>query len=306
VQQRLCWGRRDQLHSPLMASRARGTPSAGKSKTVASRPPQPAKNAGCQAASQPGSEGAPTSTAETFANAMARYARSCDEARLLCINPRKAIPADEWPAERRLVHGALVTGQDWQRYSRYLHSIADENEKLASQARLWWAWWEHSQARPSKAGPEPLISGDVKAALRFAAAGRGSDHQKRVRGAITRAAGDAAPKRRNPNAPTREAIDSVAVGYLTALLESAKESGDYYVPGRTEIATAVSKQLNHRIHVASLFGKENHGSERVYRYPQFAELWKKVQKQSQAAAARVRGKGKPKRVSRRRRCDSDV
>lgn len=125
-----------------------------------------------------------------FADAMARYDRSCDEMRTVRLTPGKVIPVDQWPEETQVRGSAIVRAQDWNRYVRYVLQVATENERLAGQARVWWEWWEWwetTQVDPSKARPAPLVSPRIEAALRTAAVLRGA-----VSSVVARAAADSA------------------------------------------------------------------------------------------------------------------
>ena len=110
-----------------------------------------------------------------FADVMALYIRSCDEMRTVRLNPRKAIPVDQWPEETQLGGSGVVHAQDSKRYARYVLRVAAENNRLAAQARLWWKWWEATQVEPSNAGPAPLVSPPIAEALRMAAARRAAE-----------------------------------------------------------------------------------------------------------------------------------
>lgn len=102
---------------------------------------------------------------DDFGAVMARYSRSCDEMRTVHLNPSKAIPVDQWPEEAQLRGSTIVRAQDWKRYARYVLRVAADNERLAEQARRWWAWWELAQVEPSKAGPAPLVDPLIESAL---------------------------------------------------------------------------------------------------------------------------------------------
>lgn len=110
-----------------------------------------------------------------FADAMARYSQSCDDVRTLRLNPLKATPFEQRPEETQIRGGAIFHRRDPKSYVRYLLRIAAENERTAMQARTWWAWWERAQVEPLKAGPAPLVSSRIEAALRMAATRRGAE-----------------------------------------------------------------------------------------------------------------------------------
>ena len=298
MQQHLCWGLRFQLHSPPMASRARGTPRDGNSGTAASRTAQPGTDSRDMSESRPKhveGEQTHTSLAEDIAKAISLCSRLSEELITLQLNPRKPIPADRWPVERRLSQGTWVTGPNWDRYKRHLLSVAEENTRRAREARLWWDWWEKSLARPSKAGPEPLTSAGIREALRIAAARREAEHQQRPRNSAKRTPEPVGTKVRGRNRPSREAIDAIALDLLQTALESAREEGIAFLPNREAIASAVCKQIGSDIHVSTLFGKTDSAEERVYRHPRFMKLWNQVQRHSANASEKKRGKGKPKR-----------
>ena len=210
------------------------------------------------------------SSDDDFADVMARYARSCDEMRTVRLNPRKAIPVDQWPAETQLRGSAIVRTQNRKRYTRYVLRVAAENERLASKARRWWAWWEAAQVEPSKAGPAPFVDPRIERALRMAAARR--RHQSAA-GPAERGGGKKQPKRRKAGGTRRRS--------------------DLDVKACAAVATLEEQRVDWRpIDVARLLGVKDTrsltgtkpsraGRGRVDRCPMFMRLWSK-QKQSKA------------------------
>lgn len=86
-----------------------------------------------------------------------------------------------------------------------------------------------------------------------------------------------------PQRPRSEAIDATALSSLVEAMSAAQEAGEAYFPSREDLANAVSKALNYRISVASLFGTKQMGNGRQHRYPKFIALWQKAQKASKVA-----------------------
>jgi len=83
--------------------------------------------------------------------------------------------------------------------------------------------------------------------------------------------------------PKADAIDEVAKTCLMTALAAGRESGEHYVPTRLDMAKAVSKQLNHKIGVSSLFATKEEQGNRAHRYPKFMEFWRQTQKQIKGA-----------------------
>jgi hypothetical protein len=83
--------------------------------------------------------------------------------------------------------------------------------------------------------------------------------------------------------PTADAIDEIAKGCLATALAAGQETGEHYIPSRSDIAKAVSKQLKIDLQVETLFGTKRHGENRVHRYPKLMDLWQQTRKQSRIA-----------------------
>lgn len=232
-------------------------------------------------AGSPGGDQTEQSDSANFSYAMARYARSCDELSTLRIHPAKAMPFDQCPEETQVRAGVITRDRDVKKYVRYLLGVAADNEMLAEQARQWWNWWEATRAGKSDAGPEPLVSQRIGAALRTAAARREAESTAFTRREAepTAYAAKAKAKRmaKTPGSssrPSPDAIDATAKRILMDALQASNDAGKPFVPDRAAIAKTVGKALNISICVETLFGKRSKNGQRVYRYPDFMKLWR--------------------------------
>ena len=153
-----------------------------------------------------------------FAEAMARYHLSCDELRTLRINPRKAIPIGQYPEELVISGAAIFRRFNEKKYAQYVSRVAAQNERFIRQAQLWWTWWEKTQTDPSKAGPMPLVSSRLEAALRIAAAQRAQSPSEAILHRDAMTAVHAAPDATKPTA----AATKVDPGRLVTIQEAAE------------------------------------------------------------------------------------
>ncbi len=194
--------------------------------------------------------------------ALQKYSRSCDEARRLGFNPKKAIPIEQWPEDERLERGGVVRGKNMERYIRYLHTVASENERLAAQATAWWQWWEKARYKASKAGFEPQIAPELLGALKASAARR----LDKLEGLRASAGAPAEKPRRRKAGGTRRRsnIDLKAIAAVQALLQR----GENWRP------CDVARELGMKS-PGSLTGTKpgKGGSGRVARCPMFMKLW---------------------------------
>lgn len=204
------------------------------------------------------------SPGDDVADMLARYARSCDEMRTVCLSPRKAIPVDQWPEETVRRGSATVRAQDWKRYARYLLGVATENERLAAEARKWWAWWEAAQVKPAKAGPAPLVNPRIAGALRAASADR---HNPSARGVSDSEERNRKPKRRKAGGTRRRNDLDMKACAAVATLEGKSEN---WRP--IDVARVLGLK-----DVRSITGTKPDpaGSGRVDRCPGFMRLWSK-------------------------------
>jgi hypothetical protein len=95
--------------------------------------------------------------------------------------------------------------------------------------------------------------------------------QKRRSPAVVQAA--PAPRAQKPE---RDTVDLTAKKVLTLALEVAREGGQSIALSREDVARAVSRQLDYRISVPSLFGTEDSRRGRRPRHPEFMELWQRL------------------------------
>lgn len=89
-----------------------------------------------------------------------------------------------------------------------------------------------------------------------------------------------------PSRPSPTVIDATARRLLATALEAGRESGSAYVPTRSDIAAAVSKELKYHIKVESLFGTKEAAAGRTARYPQFMQLWSQIRSATRDARPR--------------------
>lgn len=194
--------------------------------------------------------------------ALQNYSRSCDEARRLGFNPKKAVPIEQWPEDERLERGGVVRGKNMERYIRYLHTVASENERLAAQATAWWQWWEKARYKASKAGFEPQIAPELLGALKVSAARR-LDKLEGLRASAVELVEK--PRRRKAGGTRRQGdLDLKAVAAVRALQQHVVNWHPCDVARELRIK-------NSRSLTGTKPGKG--GSGRVDRCPAFMKLW---------------------------------
>lgn len=186
-----------------------------------------------------------TSNSEVdYVDAITRYGHSCDEMSTVRLNPRKAIPLDQYPDETQIGVGVITHGKNMKKYVRYVLRVATENERLAAQARVWWSWWEKAQVEPSKAGPAPLVSPPIEEALRIAAARRSAESPIVTRAAAEGAGGPLGENRAathaggGTSAPTRSERNEAKTGNGGKRRKPAR--GSEPPPKRVTFADAVA------------------------------------------------------------------
>jgi hypothetical protein len=200
--------------------------------------------------------------AEEFAEVMRLYAQSLAEVSRCRLNPRKAIPLDQWCQWSRLPGGDRERIREQRRYIRYVRGVTAENQRIAEQAKAWWNWWELQLRDPVKAGVQPLVDPPLQEALNWASRARLNEEPARP----AARAGQAGQRARRKAGGTRRRsdLDLKAVAAVQAL----KQIGVNWRP------CDVARELGIK-DTRSLTGTKQgkNGSGRVDRCPAFMKLW---------------------------------